>query len=47
VNLPREVGVLLQHRFLLGEVVVGLGLLERSLTVLADHHERRQEDRFE
>jgi hypothetical protein len=29
------------------EVVVGLGLLERGLPVLTDHHKGRQEDRFE
>jgi hypothetical protein len=27
------------------EVAVGLGLLERRLPVLTDHHERREEDR--
>src|SRR2546423_5748192 len=44
---PRDVGVrveLLLGRF---EVMVRLGLLERRLAVLADHHEGGQEDRFQ
>jgi hypothetical protein len=44
---PRQLGVgleLLVPRF---EVVVCLGLLEHRLAVLADHHERRQEDRLQ
>jgi hypothetical protein len=47
MNRPGERGVLLEQRFLLRVVVVGLLLLERRLAVLADHHERRQEDRFQ
>src|SRR6516162_3873393 len=47
VNLAREFGVRLQLQFLGMEVVVGLGLLESGLTVLADHHEGRQENRLE
>jgi hypothetical protein len=42
-----ELGVGLEQLLLRDEVVVGLGLLERRLAVLADHHERRQEDRLE
>src|SRR6478752_4882581 len=47
VDGPRDVGVRVQ--LLLGrlEVMVRLGLLERRLAVLADHHERGQEDGFQ
>ena len=44
VDLPGQLGVGLQLQLLLNEVVVGLGLLEGGLPVLADHHERGQED---
>jgi hypothetical protein len=47
VDGPCDVGVrveLLLRRF---EVVICLGLLERRLAVLADHHEGRQEDGFQ
>jgi len=47
VDLPGESGVEVQLVFLLDEVMVGLRLLERRLSVLADHHERREEDRLE
>ena len=47
VDLPGQVGVGLELRLLLGEVVVGLDLLEGGLPVLPDHHEGGQEDRLE
>ena len=47
VDHLRDVGVLAQHGLLLGVVVIGLRLLERSLAVLADHHEGREEDRLQ
>ena len=40
VDLPGQLRVGLEFKLLLGEVVVGLRLLERRLPVLADHHER-------
>ena len=47
VDLAGQLGVRLQLELRLHEVVVGLGLLEGGLTVLTDHHERRQEDRLQ
>ena len=38
--------LVLSSKFLKFKVVVGFGLLEGRLAVLADHDERRQEDRF-
>src|ERR1700738_2705989 len=46
MNLASELVVRLQLQFLGLEVMVGPGLLESRLTVLADHHERRQENRL-
>ena len=40
VDLPGQLRVGLEFKLLLGEVVVGLRLLERRLPVLADHHKR-------
>ena len=45
--LAGQLGVGFELQFLSSIVVVGFGLLEGSLAVLADHDERRQEDRFE
>ena len=45
--IARQVGVGVQLLLLRHEVVVGLELLEHRLTVLPDHHERRQEDRLQ
>ena len=42
-----ELGVGPEFLCLGREVVVGLGALELGLAVLADHDERRQEDRLE
>jgi hypothetical protein len=47
VDLASELSIGLELQRLFREVVVGLGLLEFRLPVLADHDERRQEDRFE
>jgi hypothetical protein len=47
VDLASQLSVGLQLQLLGFEVVVGPGLLESRLTVLADHHESRQEDRLE
>src|SRR5262249_22658957 len=47
VDGPRDVGVRVELLLRRLEVVVGLGLLEGCLAVLADHHEGRQEDRFQ
>ena len=47
VHRAGQLGVALQLELLLDEVVIGLRLLEHGLPVLADHDERRQEDRFE
>jgi hypothetical protein len=47
VDLAGQLCVGLELQFLLVEVVIRLGLLERRLPVLADHHERGQEDRFQ
>ncbi len=44
MDLASEFGVGLQLQLLGFEVMVGPGLLESRLTVLADHHEGRQED---
>ena len=44
VDGPRELGVGLQFLLLGHEVVVGLGLLEGCLAVLADHDEGREKD---
>jgi len=41
-----QLGVCLELQFLLGEVVIRLGLLELRLPVLADHDERGQEGRL-
>jgi hypothetical protein len=41
---PGQLGVRLELHLLLDKVVIGLGLLERGLSVLADHDERGQED---
>jgi hypothetical protein len=46
LDLAGQVGVAFELQFLRYEVVVGFGLLEGGLAVLADHHERRQEGRF-
>ena len=40
VDLPGQLRVGLEFKLLLGEVVVGLRLLERRLPVLAEHHKR-------
>jgi len=42
-----QLGICLELQFLLGEVVIRLGLLELRLPVLADHDERGQEDRLQ
>ncbi|WP_373306405.1 GAF and ANTAR domain-containing protein [Streptomyces mirabilis] len=42
-----QLGVGLELQLLLDEIVIGLDLLEGSLPVLADHDERRQEDRLQ
>ena len=42
-----ELGVLDEEGVDVAVVVVGLGLLEGRLAVLADHDEGRQEDRFQ
>jgi hypothetical protein len=47
VDLTGDVSVGLKLKFLLGEIVIRLGLLERGLPVLADHDERGQEDRLQ
>jgi len=47
VDFAGELGVGFEFEFLFGEVVVGFGLLECGLPVLADHDEGGQEDRFE
>jgi len=47
VNHPGQLRVGMQLQLARDEVVVGLGLLERGLSVLTDHHERRQKDRLE
>jgi hypothetical protein len=47
VDLAGQVGVGFELHFLSFIVLVGLGLLEGGLAVLADHDERREEDRFE
>jgi hypothetical protein len=47
LDLAGQVGVGLELQFLGLIVVVCLGLLEGGLAVLADHDERREEDRFE
>ena len=47
VDRTGELGVRPQLLCLGREVVVGLGALELRLAVLADHDERRQEDRLE
>jgi hypothetical protein len=46
VDLAGQVCVGLKLEFLSFKVVVGFGLLEGGLPVLADHDERRQKDRF-
>ena len=46
VDLASDLGVGLQLQFLGLEVMVGLGLLESRLRVLADHHEGREEYRL-
>jgi hypothetical protein len=46
MDLAGQLGVGFELEFLSFKVVVGFGLLEGSLAVLADHDERRQEDRF-
>jgi len=46
VDFPSQLGVGLELQFLRLKVVIGFRLLERRLTVLADHDERRQEDRL-
>jgi hypothetical protein len=47
VDGSSQLSVRLEFELLLGEVMVGFGLLKRALTVLSDHHERRQEDCLE
>ena len=47
VDLAGQIGVGLKLEFLSFKVVVGFGLLEGGLPVLADHDERRQKDRIE
>jgi hypothetical protein len=47
VDLARQLGVGFEFQLLFGEVMIRLGLLECRLLVLADHDERRQEDRFQ
>ena len=47
LDLAGQLGVGFELQFLSFIVVVGLGLLEGGLAVLADHDERGQEDRFE
>jgi hypothetical protein len=47
LGLAGQRGVGLELLFLLDEVVVGLGLLERCRPILADHYEGGQEDRFQ
>jgi hypothetical protein len=39
VDFPSELGVGLEFQFLLLEVMIGLSLLERRLSILADHDE--------
>jgi hypothetical protein len=40
VDLARELGIGVQLEFLCVEVMIGFGLLEGCLAVLADQHER-------
>ncbi len=47
MNLPRQVGVLVEELFRREKVVVRFGLLERGLTVLTNHDERREKDCLE
>jgi hypothetical protein len=47
VDRLRQVSIDVQFLLALDEVVVCLRLLECRLPVLADHHERRQEDRLQ
>src|SRR5712692_9601349 len=47
MDLPGQLRVGFELQFLLGEIVIRLGLLECRLPVLADHDERGQEDRFQ
>jgi AAA ATPase domain len=47
VNLAGQLRVGFELQFFFGEVVVGLGLLEGRLPVLADHDKGGQEDRFQ
>jgi hypothetical protein len=46
MDLAGQLGVGFELEFLSYKVVVGFGLLEGRLAILADHDERRQEDRF-
>ncbi len=46
MDLAGQLGVGFELEFLSFKVVVGFGLLEGRLAILADHDERRQEDRF-
>src|SRR5271154_2701867 len=46
MDLAGQLGVGFELEFLSFKVVVGLGLLEGRLAVLADHDEGRQEDRL-
>ena len=46
VDLAGQLGVGFKLEFLSFKVVVGFGLLEGGLSVLADHDECRQKDRF-
>src|SRR5215510_8907055 len=47
IDLAGQLRVGLELQLLLGEVVIGLGLLEGRLPVLANHDKRGQEDRFQ
>jgi hypothetical protein len=47
LDLAGQLGVGFELQLLRYKVVIGFGLLEGGLAILADHDERRQEDRFE
>jgi len=47
IDFPGQLRVGFELQLLFGEVMIGLGLLEGRLPVLADHDERGQEDRFQ
>jgi hypothetical protein len=46
MDLAGQLGVRFKFELLGFKVVVGFGLLEGRLSILSDHDEGRQEDRF-